>query len=192
MLTGRVQDHAQRQAIRKRVQTIRGVTAVTEAFAMIPHPFCDALGLVERFLDHNSGLSIDPIPWSVVGDRLVIQGTTPSFASYLYVLNFNPQHGVWQMFPNGWEAVPTAPFKPQTPYTIGKGRVLWRVTRPVGRELVMVIASKEPLVLLPPTLQPHTAEPVTSFLRRLEAALTGKTKGDVAVAYIFTDSWEQE
>jgi type VI secretion system protein ImpK len=188
-LRGRVRDHEQGRAIRDRVQAMPGVAMVTDTFEMVPRPFCQALDLVEPLLNRDSGFAVEAVPPLTVGRNLVIRGRTPPFASYVYVLYFNINHGVWQMWPHGWDAQSSHPFAPASSYTIGGGNsVTWEIARPVGRELVIVLASKTPLPQLSPTQKPDTPEPITTLLPKLGNALRDKNKEDVAVVYTLIET----
>ncbi len=188
VLEGRVQDHAQRMAITERVKAIRGVDAVTDSFEMMPRPFCDALQLVEPFLDSKRELTIEDLSSLMIGDKLEVRGLTPSFPSYLYALNINAQHDGWQIFPNGWDAQLLQPSSPHTPYLIGQGQVAWKITKPAGRGMIILLASRDRLPVLDQIEKQRVAEPSESFLQRISEALRGKADRDLVVSYLLIET----
>ncbi|MDH3600026.1 MAG: DotU family type IV/VI secretion system protein [Candidatus Tectomicrobia bacterium] len=121
-------------------------------------------------------------PTYSTGDSLVIDIQTPTaYSSFVYVEYYDAAGRVAQLFPNPVQQ--TNHFRPGSTFTLGdpQGPAPWRVSPPAGRDLIVVIASKKPLVRQPNL----TPEPVDSALSALRQALQGLSQADVVATFSF-------
>jgi hypothetical protein len=131
------------------LRAMSGVRAVDSAVTIYQWPQCEVFLDFADALKMPRGLSIalPEAPARVLreGDSLVVQVTTPAFPSYLYVTylqaNGDAVHLAW---PEG--RVPKAVL-PNTRITFGGGgaQPTYRITAPVGDEIIVVVASASPL-----------------------------------------------
>jgi hypothetical protein len=127
-----------------------GVRRVDANVTLYPWPQCEVFLNFADALKAPRGLaaSFAGAPTRVLteGDSLTVQVRTPSFPSYLYVTylqaNGDAVHLAW---PQG--RFPKA-MRPNTEVTFGGGaggEPVYRITPPVGDEIVVVVASASPL-----------------------------------------------
>jgi type VI secretion system protein ImpK len=188
-LSGHIANDEQKTNILRRVAQVPGVVHVTEILQMIPWPFCEVMELVAPFQELALPVQLKTV--YRVGDPLIVQGTAPPFASYVYVDYFTVRGGVWHIFPNAWDKELSNPLPPYTSFAIGNDRVKWRINRPIGQELVLAIASKSPLALLHSTQKQHAEEPAAVYIPRLRTALAGVATTDLAAVYVLIQTQVQ-
>jgi Domain of unknown function (DUF4384)/BON domain len=183
-LQGRIESEENRARLRSVVQNIRGITYVNDTLIRIVEaPFCEVLDILEPVQKHaethNFGLKVRLVnkegkksPVYVQGENLIIEVTTPAkFESFVYVDYYSTDGQVQHLFPNIKEALNFLP--PHSVYTVGQPddkHVEWKPLPPFGRELISVIATKQPLVFTPkaPRYDPESAR---SYLDQLHQAI---------------------
>jgi hypothetical protein len=183
-LQGRIESEENRARLRSVVQNIRGITYVNDALIRIVEaPFCEVLDILEPVQKHaethDFGLKVRLVnkegkksPVYVQGENLIIEVTTPAkFESFVYVDYYSTDGQVQHLFPNIKEALNFLP--PHSVYTVGQPddkHVEWKPLPPFGRELISVIATKQPLVFTPkaPRYDPESAR---SYLDQLHQAI---------------------
>ena len=144
---GSAQDLAKAEEDMRAMPGVRAVDSA--AVAIYRWPQCEVFLDFADALKTPRGLSI-ALPQASTrvlreGDSLLVQVTTPSFPSYLYVTylqaNGDAVHLAW---PEG--RVPKAVL-PNTRITFGGGgaQPTYRITAPVGDEIIVVVASASPL-----------------------------------------------
>jgi hypothetical protein len=181
---GRIESEENRARLRSVAQNIRGITYVNDTLIRIVEaPFCEVLDILEPVQKHAEtkafGLKVRLInkegkksPVYVQGENLIIEVTTPTqFESFVYVDYYSTDGQVQHLFPNIKEALNLLP--PRSVYTVGQPddkHVEWKPLPPFGRELITVIATKQPLVFTPkaPLYDPESAR---SYLDQLHQAI---------------------
>ena len=183
-LQGRIESEENRARLRGVVQNIRGITYVNDTLMRIVEaPFCEVLDILEpvqkHAATHNFGLKVRLVNKEdkkslvyVQGENLIIEVTTPAqFESFVYVDYYSTDGQVQHLFPNIKEALNFLP--PRSTYIVGQPddkHVEWKPLPPFGRELITVIATKQPLVFTPkaPRYDPESAR---SYLDQLHQAI---------------------
>jgi hypothetical protein len=183
-LQGRIESDENRLRLRSVVQNIRGITYVNDALMRIVEaPFCEVLDILEPVQKHaethDFGLKARLVnkegkksPVYVQGENLILEVTTPTqFESFVYVDYYSTDGQVQHLFPNIKEALNMLP--PRSVYTVGQPddkHMKWTPLPPFGRELITVIATKQPLVFTPkaPRYDPESAR---SYLDQLHQAI---------------------
>ena len=181
---GRIESEENRARLRSVVQNIRGITYVNDTLIRIVEaPFCEVLDILEPVQKHAEtqafGLKVRLVnkegkksPVYVQGENLIVEVTTPAqFESFVYVDYYSTDGQVQHLFPNIKEALNFLP--PRSVYTVGQPddkHVEWKPLPPFGRELITVIATKQPLVFTPkaPRYDPESAR---SYLDQLHQAI---------------------
>jgi hypothetical protein len=181
-LQGRIESEENRARLRSVVQNIRGITFVNDTLMRIVEaPFCVVLDILEPVQKHaeagDFGLKVRLVnkegkksPVYVQGENLIIEVTTPAkFESFVYVDYYSTDGQVQHLFPNIKE--PLNFLSPRSVYTVGQPddkHVEWKPLPPFGRELITVIATRQPLVFTPktPRYDPELASAYLDQLRQ--------------------------
>ena len=183
-LQGRIESAEQLARIRGVVQSIRGITYINDtSVRIVEAPFCEVMALLEPLQKHaethDFGLKVRLInkegkksPVYVQGENLIIEVTTPAqFESFVYVDYYSTDGKVYHLFPNPQEALNFLP--PRSVYTVGQPdgkHVELKPLPPFGRELIAVMATKQPLVFTPKVPR-YDPEPAGLYLDQLRQAL---------------------
>jgi hypothetical protein len=183
-LQGRIESEENRARLRSVVQNIRGIAYVNDALMRIVEaPFCEVLDILEPVQKHAEtqgfGLKVRLVnkegkssPVYIQGENLIVEVTTPAkFESFVYVDYYSTDGQVQHLFPNIKEPLNFLP--PGSVYTVGQPddkHVEWKPLPPFGRELITVIATKQPLVFTPRTPR-YDPEPARSYLDQLHQAI---------------------
>jgi hypothetical protein len=180
-LQGRIESEENRARLRSVVQNIRGITYVNDTLMRIVEaPFCEVLDILEPVQKHaethDFGLKVRLVnkegkkaPVYVQGENLIIEVTTPvQFDSFVYVDYYSTDGQVQHLFPSIKEALNFLP--PRSVYIVGQPddkHVEWKPLPPFGRELISVIATKQPLIFTPkaPRYDPELASAYLDQLR---------------------------
>jgi hypothetical protein len=196
-LQGRVENEAQRARLREVAQQIKGITHINDALLrVVEAPFCEVLELLEPLQQHAAaqdfGLKVrlvrkegQRLPVYVQGENLIIEVTAPSkFQSFVYVDYYTTDGQVQHLFPNLQEALNL--LSPRSVYTVGQPdgqHFEWKPLPPFGRELITVIATREPL-LFTPRVPRYDPEPARLYIDQLRQALPrDPAQAEVAVAF---------
>ena len=182
-LQGRIGSAEQRARLRGVVQSMRGITYVNDtSVRIVEAPFCEVMDLLEPLQKHaeahDFGFKVRLVnkegkqsPVYVQGENLIIEVTAPAqFASFVYVDYYSTDGKVYHLFPNPQEELNF--LQPRSVYTVGQpgGPNEWKPQPPFGRELVAMIATKQPLVFTPKVPR-YNAEPAGLYLDQLRQAL---------------------
>ncbi len=183
-LQGRIESEENRARLRSVVQNIRGITYVNDTLMRIVEaPFCVVLDILEPVQKHaethDFGLKVRLVnkegkksPVYVQGENLLIEVTTPAqFESFVYVDYYSTDGQVQHLFPNIKE--PINLLSPRNVYTVGQPddkHMEWKPLPPFGRELITVIATKQPLVFTPKTPR-YDPELASAYLDQLRQAI---------------------
>lgn len=157
-------------ALRRDLAAIPGIVRIDGDIQLRPWPQCEVFLSFDAALANARGLAVHLRGGQGErfreGDSLVIEVTTPDYPSYLYVSYLQAggevAHLAWpaQAFPK--------PVPPNTRITFGggaNGQPVYRVGKPFGDEIVVVVAAASPLF---PEGLPATSsdrEYLTSFRR---------------------------
>ncbi|KMW46918.1 C1 family peptidase [Ralstonia insidiosa] len=186
VLSGFVGAQADADALLRDVNGLPTRGRVQSQVQVHPWPQCEAYLNFEQELQDGGGLGVKLMDHALApytqGDTLSLQVTAPSFPSYLYVAYLQASGEVVYL---SWPE-PLAP-KPTTPKTKlvfggGKnGQPIYRVSKPFGDEMVIVIAASKPL--FPGALPERDND--REFLTKFRTAfLAGGVKRHVAVAVL--------
>ena len=173
-------------ALRKDITALPGVRRVDADVAVRTWPQCEVYLSFDEALRARGGVQASlrdaKAPSGVQatvlrdGDSLSIEVTTPAYPTYLYVTylqaNGEAAHLSW---PRG--AFPTA-VPPNTKVVLGggvAGQPVYRIGKPFGDEVVVVVASASPLFTGPMPATASDRDYLTSFRR---AFLTRPRSGD--------------
>jgi hypothetical protein len=183
-LQGRLESPEQLARLRSVAQSIRGIAYINDALVrFVEAPFCKVFDLLEPVQKHaethDFGLKVRLVnkegkqtPVYVQGENLIIEVTTPAkFESFVYVDYYSTDGQVQHLFPNLREAINF--FPPRSVYTVGQPdgqHFEWKPLPPFGRELITVIATKQPLLFTPKTPR-YDPELATSYLDQLRQAI---------------------
>jgi hypothetical protein len=191
-LGGHVASEAQRTDIYKIIRDLPGVTKVTDAFQIIPHPFCEVVELLEPVKNNaeQQGFGLE-VSLNKQGQPLIyVEQETLAldikvlgkFESYVYVDYYGTNGQIGHMFPDPslfpepWKKVVAVGSR----VTVDGGPRPWRIQPPFGLELVTVIASKTPLFGQP---RP-SAEPTEPYIHALRQALSRDvSKSEMAAVF---------
>ena len=154
--------------LRKDLSALPGVLRVEASVTLYPWPQCEVFLNFADALKDRRGLNVNlgAAAASVFaeGDSLSVQVVTPAFPSYLYVTYLQANgEAVNLSWPDG--RFPK-PYPPNSKITFGggaRGEPVYRISRPLGDEIIVVVASASPLFLneLPETATDR--EYLTSF-----------------------------
>jgi hypothetical protein len=164
------------------VQSLRGITYINDtSVRIVEAPFCEVMDLLEPLQKHAAahdfGLKVrlvnkegKKLPVYVQGENLIIEVTTPAqFASFVYVDYYSTDGKVQHLFPTLLDALNFLP--PRSVYTVGQpdGQHDLKPLPPFGRELIAVMATKQPLVFTPKVPR-YDPEPAGLYLDQLRQA----------------------
>jgi type IV/VI secretion system ImpK/VasF family protein len=189
-LGGRVVSANQGADIRKIVESVKGVTQVTEKFEIIPRPFCAVLDLLEpikkqaedRGINLVTKLNKDGnIPDYYDKENLAITGKIPiNFGSYIYVDYYAADGNVGHLLPSPQQK--TNRLASNQSFAVPDGRYEQKISAdPPGLELITIISSKTSLFPVP-----RNNEPADVYLNELRQVLSKeKVKPDVTATFHF-------
>jgi hypothetical protein len=189
-LGGRVASANQGADMRKIVESIQGVTQVTEKFEIIPRPFCAVLDLLEpikkqaedRGINFVTKLNKDGnIPDYYDKENLAITGKIPiNFDSFIYVDYYAAAGNVGHLLPSPQQK--TNRLASNQSFAVPDGRYEQKISAdPPGLELITIIASKTSLFPVP-----RNNEPADVYLNELRQVLSKeKVKPDVTATFHF-------
>jgi hypothetical protein len=163
--SGAAEDFAR---LAKDLMALPGVSGVSGNIETRPWPQCEVFLKFDEALATRNGLAVELKGASRnlfrAGDSLAIEVTTPSYPSYLYVSYLQASGEVVNLaWPVGKspKAVP-----PNTRLTFGggaNGQPVYRVGAPFGDEIVVVVASPQPLFDQPLPDTANDRDYLTSF-----------------------------
>jgi type VI secretion system protein ImpK len=192
-LAGRVESDDQREQVRRRIEQIRGVKGESDAFDVIPRPFCEVISVLEPLKSGNGGalgLAIRPTKGCGAtyyrGENLVVDVTGKKPLRYVYV-DYYVADGrmVAHLLPNPQQ--PGNSLGDAVELTVGgaSDKAQWQIQPPFGREMVTAISSPKPL-FSPPREMPENDDTYLASLR--QAFKADAPAADMASAYCFTES----
>jgi hypothetical protein len=152
--------------------------------AIPPRPSCEVLLITAPLREGNQreqiGLDLQREPVLYEGEDLVVDIETPRYPAYLY-LDYVQQGGTIGHVAHG--PADEAPDQPSDRFPYDTG---FEIEAPFGREMMVLIASPEPLC---PTLPPSSFERAEDYLpllrRRIEETLATRPDLPMAASYVF-------
>ncbi|WP_176050958.1 C1 family peptidase [Burkholderia sp. BCC1644] len=150
-LTGFVGSQGDLDALLKAVAAMPDAGHVDNRVTVHPWPQCEVYLSFDQGLRHAGGLDVKavghPAEHYREGDSLALQVTSPGYPSYLYVAYLQASGEVVYL---SWpEGASPRPVPPRSRLVFGGGRngqPVYRVAKPFGDEIVVVIASRRRLV----------------------------------------------
>jgi hypothetical protein len=140
------------QQIENTLGNVAGITEVKNEIRSLPRVYCQTLELYAPYWranrDAGFGTSIDTPNSSntfVDGERLVLDISTPTYSSSLYVDYFDHEGNVVHMMPSPGEEYNQG--DPRESFQLGEaGDIgLWEVAPPFGTDMIVLLATSEPL-----------------------------------------------
>jgi type IV/VI secretion system ImpK/VasF family protein len=193
-LSGHVVSDEERDEVRRKVLSVRRVTAVSDDFTVIPRPFCEVMEVLGPFKDMSDKqgftLAINPSKGCnstyYKGENLAVNITATKVLHYVYVDYYvADREMVAHLLPNPQEPDNALDNSPSLTVGAANDKAQWLIQPPFGREMVTVISSPKPL-FSPPRLEPETASDYLLSLRKALAAEAANS--DLAAAWCFTIS----
>ena len=157
--------------IGREILSLAGVTSVKLKTKIRAWPQCEALQTFEAPLATNFGLratvlsKVSP-PKLNAGEYLAIQITAPRFASYLYVTYLQAGGDAVHLQRPFWLDAPLEPGKTLT-LGIDKTKTRFKIQKPYGKEMIMVIASEHPLFETRQSIVEEERQYLTAFRRAI-------------------------
>jgi len=196
-LSGHVASDDQRDQVRQKVESIRGVKGLDEDFTVIPRPFCEVMEALAplRQLSDQDGVSLELRPSKgcdatyLNGEHLAVDVTAKKRLNYVYVdYYFADKEMVAHMLPNPQQ--PDNALKEAATLTVGgpSDKAQWQIRPPFGREMITVISSPK-VLFTPPRMMSETAEDYLASLRQVLKA--NAPDSGMAATYCFTVSAER-
>lgn len=168
---------------------VPGVTGVISQVETLMWPYCEVFELLAPYKRSSGSQGQDALigpqqrtPRYTEGDNLVLALTAPSYDAYLYIDYYQLDGGVIHLLPQTPEQIKR--YRAQERITIGEpkaGEKQWQVQPPFGREMIVVVASREPLF---DALRPEV-EPAKDYLSALREALPRSDKDGVTADYFY-------
>ena len=173
--------------LEREIAAIPGSNRITSKVETLIWPYCEVMEILAPFeLDaRNQALDFGPKQHTtryIQGDNLVLGLTAPSYDAYLYVDYYQADGGVVHMLP-----ITPAQHKRYAAgqsFTIGepqKGGKQWQVQPPFGTELIVILASRDPLFQTP---RPET-ESAQGYLAALRETIARFNKDGLAADHFY-------
>ena len=192
-LVGHVESDQQKEAVRQKLQAIRGVKGVSDDLNVIERPFCEVMEVLDppkqASLQAGFNLQVQPSKGCSMtyyyGDRLVVDVTADKPLHYVYIDYYTADRAtVVHYFPNAYQ--PNNAIAGSS-LTLGaeNGSGQWHmdINPPYGTEMLTVVSSPKPLFA---QMRPDLTEPSEVYLTVLRHELPANSPGsDVAAAYCF-------
>ena len=187
-VSGFMQSQADVRALEAQLKRVSGVKQVIAQLQIRAWPYCELLGIIAPYaksrLTDAAGMRLRVQDYTGVlkaGDNIVLDMITPGFPAYAYIDYFQLDGNVVHLLPgaganarmlaaNSAKVVPE-PYQP----------LRLEVRSPFGEEMLVMIASRQPLSAL---VRPEF-EPAREYLPFLKQALSAHVKDDVATDYLF-------
>jgi len=156
--------------LRSEVGAMPGVQKVVEDVRIHPWPQCEVYLNFDKAMANRRGLAagLRGVPGGTLrgGDSLAITVTTPAYPSYVYVSYIQASGDVVHLnWPEGRTAKALAPNSTVTFGGGANGQPTYRIGKPYGEEIVVVVTSASPLFLDQPAQAGNEREYLTSFRR---------------------------
>jgi type IV/VI secretion system ImpK/VasF family protein len=171
--------------LRDRLAALDGLGEISlNEVAVEPWPFCEVLLITAPLRERNQreqiGLDLRSEPVLYEGEDLVVEIGTPRYPAYLY-LDYVQQDGMVGHVAHA--AADEPPDQPDDSFPYDTG---FEIEAPFGREMMVLIASPEPLFT---TLRANSFERVEEYLpalrQRIEEALATRADLPMAASYVF-------
>jgi hypothetical protein len=171
--------------LEREIAALPGGDRITPKVETLIWPYCEVMEILAPFelSGNNQALDFGPKQHTtsyIEGDHLVLGLTAPSYDAYLYVDYYQLDGGVVHMLPST-SAQPKR-YSAGQRFTIGeKGSKQWQVQAPFGTELIVILASRDPLF---PAPRPEL-ESAQDYLSALRAAIGRSDKDWLAADHFY-------
>lgn len=173
--------------LEREIAALPGADQITSKVETLIWPYCEVMEILAPFKlgSRNQALDFGPKQHTtryIQGDNLVLGLTAPSYDAYLYVDYYQADGGVVHLLPST-----PAQHKRYTAgqsFTIGepqKGGKQWQVQAPFGTELIVILASRDPLFQAP---RPEI-ESAPDYLVALREAIARSNKDWLAADHFY-------
>lgn len=189
MLSGFVASQEDVATAQRAVANIAGVQRVTADLSVVARPYCELLGMLHPLRGTAPGAPILPDASQVVrfreGDTLALDLKAPPYDAYMYVDYFLLDGQVVHLLPNDLQKDNrlTAGLRSRIGEP-GPGKRHWEVSPPFGREMITIVASREPLVLG----ERPEVESAQDYLPVLQLALSNAGDKQLTANYTFIET----
>ena len=199
-LTGHVESDQQRDAVRQRIEGLRGVKRVSDDLKVIPRPFCEVMATLEPLQEASQkagfNLHIQPSKGCSAtyyfGDDLIVDATADKPLRYLYIDYYTADRAtVAHVFPNVYQ--PNNLIQGSS-LSLGGGNdtTKWHapIGPPPGTEMLTVVSTPKPLFEQP---RPDYAENAEAYLSLLSHQIRGDAaESGVAASYCFVTTQDKQ
>jgi len=188
VVSGNVAEAADLQAINEGVRRIAGVRDVNrDEVRVIPRPHCFVASVLARYVDPAAKAPRIALKGGATslseGQKLVAEVVAADFPGLLYADLYDPNGSVAHILPNSKDRHNRADARQRM--TLGERGMQWEIVPPLGKHLLVVVASSTPLFAHNRGQDVEDTEP---YLRALAESIRGKPSKDrVAVHYTLID-----
>jgi hypothetical protein len=174
--------------LEREIATLPGADRIISKVETLIWPYCEVMDILAPFQPgggNKQAMDFGPKQHTtryIQGDHLVLGLTAPSYDAYLYVDYYQTDGGVVHMLPATPEQNKRYPAGQN--FTIGepkKGEKQWQVQPPFGTELIVILASREPLFQAP---RPEI-ETAQDYLLALREAIARSNKDWLAADHFY-------
>lgn len=187
VLQGFIGNEDDRTGLTEAVNRVTGGRPVRSDISVLIWPYCELLPLISGLVRGQNIAENVAIRNHVSyreGDSLVLDLTTPDFASYVYVDYFLLDGSVVHLFPNNVERDNSV--QPNQRLRIGDGpkSKRWEVSPPFGEEMITIIASARPLFEKPRA----EMEKASDYLSALDASIRSVNEKELLANFTFVQT----
>jgi serine/threonine-protein kinase len=174
--------------LEREIAALPGADHIISKVETLIWPYCEVMDILAPFQPgggNKQAMDFGPKQHTtryIQGDHLVLGLTAPSYDAYLYVDYYQTDGGVVHMLPATPEQNKRYPAGQN--FTIGepkKGEKQWQVQPPFGTELIVILASREPLFQAP---RPEI-ETAQDYLLALREAIARSNKDWLAADHFY-------
>lgn len=187
VLQGFIGNEDDRTGLAEAVNQVTGGRPVRSDISVLIWPYCELLPLISGLVRGQNIAENVAVRNHVSyreGDSLVLDLTTPDFASYIYVDYFLLDGSVVHLFPNSVERDNSV--QPNQRLRIGDGpkSKRWEVSPPFGEEMITIIASARPLFKEPRA----EMEKASDYLSALDASIREANEKELLANFTFVQT----
>ena len=173
--------------LERELAALPGADKITSKVETLIWPYCEVMEILAPFKlgGNNQAMDFGPKQHTtryIQGDHLVLGLTAPSYDAYLYVDYYQLDGGVVHMLPS--TPAQRKRYPAGQSFTIGepqKGGKQWQVEPPFGTELIVILASRDPLFQTP---RPEM-ESAQDYLVALREAIARSNKDWLAADHFY-------
>ena len=150
-VTGYVAKPADEARVMEGLTKLAGVRGVSSRIELLGWPHCEAVELLAPFKDRNHAQALGLRVFVIRADThfvehedLVVDVVAPNYDSYLYIDYYQTDGSVIHLYPGAADGDKARVLK-RSRLTIGRDNRRWKISGPFGQELIVAMASREPL-----------------------------------------------